>query len=49
MQNDVEAMIVEIERAIKDEPYSQENCVNRAASFDMKDKFVQYVKVYEKR
>lgn len=45
--DDVEAFEQEIIRVCNDKPYSQEACIKRAYQFDQKDKFKEYVKLYE--
>lgn len=45
--NDVEALEREIIRICNDKPYSQEACVKRAQQFDQREKFKEYVKLYE--
>ena len=46
-KNDVDAMEKEIIRICRDEPYSKEACLKRAACFDMNLKFKEYVQLYE--
>ena len=46
--DDVEAMEQAIRRICAKHPYSLEACLERAKSFDMKIKFEEYVKLYEK-
>lgn len=45
--NDVEALEREIIRICNDKPYCQEACVKRAQQFDQREKFKEYVKLYE--
>ena len=45
--DDVDALEKEIIRVCSDKPYSQEACVMRARQFDQKEKFKEYVKLYE--
>lgn len=45
--DDIDALEHEIIRICKDKPYSQEACIKRARQFDQKDKFKEYVKLYE--
>lgn len=45
--DDIDSMINEINRICNDKPYSRENCLVRAKSFDMNDRFKEYVKLYE--
>lgn len=44
--DDVDAMEFEIRRICEEKPYSVESCLKRAKSFDMNDKFKEYVKMY---
>ena len=46
--DDVDAMEQAIRRICAERPYSLEACLKRAKSFDMKIKFEEYVKLYEK-
>ena len=46
--DDVDAMESEIQRICKERPYSVEACLKRARSFDMNDKFEEYVDLYQK-
>lgn len=45
--DDIDALEREIIRVCKDKPYSQEACIKRACQFDQKEKFKEYVKLYE--
>ena len=45
--NDVDSMEREIIRICEDKPYTKEACLERAKSFDMNDRFEEYVKLYE--
>lgn len=45
--DDIDALEREIIRVCKDKPYSQEACIKRAHQFDQKEKFKEYVKLYE--
>ncbi len=45
--NDIDSMVREIERICTEVPYTTENCLLRAQSFDMNDRFKEYVKLYE--
>lgn len=45
--DDVDGLEQEIIRVCKDKPYSQEACIKRARQFDQKEKFKEYVKLYE--
>ena len=44
---DVDALEREIIRVCNEKPYSQEACIQRARQFDQKEKFKEYVKLYE--
>ncbi len=44
--NDVDAMEQEIIRICEEKPYSSENCLARAAQFNMYDRFEEYVELY---
>lgn len=45
--DDVDAMENEILRICKDKPYSKEACLERAKSFDMYDRFEEYIETYK--
>ena len=45
--DDVDAMEKEILRICEDKPYSKEACLERAKSFDMYDRFEEYIGLYE--
>lgn len=45
--DDVDALEKEIVRVCSDRPYSQEACVKRAQRYDQKDRFIEYVSLYE--
>lgn len=45
--DDIDALEREIIRVCSDKPYSQEACVKRAQQFDQREKFKEYVKLYE--
>lgn len=45
--DDIDAMEREIIRICTDNPYSKEDCINRAKNFDMNEKFKEYVELYE--
>lgn len=45
--DDVDAMEKEIIRICKERPYSQEDCIERAKKFDMKERFEEYIELYE--
>ena len=44
--NDVDAMEKEIVRICCEKPYSREACLKKATSFDMNDRFEEYIKLY---
>lgn len=46
-RGDVDAMEREIRRIRKENPFSRESCLKRAKSFDMNDRFNEYVTLYE--
>lgn len=45
--DDVDALEIEIRRICEEKTYSVENCIKRAKSFDMNDRFEEYVKLYK--
>ena len=45
--DDIDAMEIEIRRICEEKPYSLEACINRAKSFDMNEKFKEYVELYK--
>lgn len=45
--DDIDAMEFEIRRICEEKPYSVENCLKRAKSFDMNDRFKEYVDLYK--
>jgi glycosyltransferase involved in cell wall biosynthesis len=45
--DDMDAMEKEIVRICDEKPYSSEACVQRAKAFDMKDRFAQYMDLYD--
>ncbi len=45
-KNDYERLKAEIIRICTETPYSQEACLARARSFDMNDKFAEYIELY---
>lgn len=47
-KNDVEEMERQIKRVCEDKPFTEKACVARAKQFDKKNKFNEYVKLYEK-
>jgi len=46
-QNDIDAMMCEIMRIFEQSLFSMDACLKRTASFDMQDRFMEYVKLYE--
>ena len=46
-KDDIDAMEREIIRIRRDRPYSKEACLKRSESFDMYDKFKEYVQLYK--
>ena len=47
--DDIDALEKEIVRICETKPYKREDCVKRAAQFDMYNKFKEYVSLYENR
>ena len=45
--DDIDAMEIEIRRICEKKPYSVEACLQRAKSFDMNDRFKEYVDLYK--
>lgn len=45
--DDVDSLEKEICRIYKDRPYTKEDCVSYAKKFDMKDRFQEYIKLYQ--
>ena len=45
--DDIDAMEKEILRICEDTPYSKESCLERAKSFDMYERFREYIELYE--
>lgn len=45
--DDIDAMEIEIRRICEEKPYSVEACLKRAKSFDMNDRFKEYVDLYK--
>lgn len=45
--DDVDSMLSEIQRICDSKLYSVEKCLHRAKSFDMNDRFKEYIKLYE--
>ena len=45
--DDIDAMEIEIRRICEKKPYSVEACLKRAKSFDMNDRFKEYVDLYK--
>lgn len=46
-KNDIDAMYEEIIRICETKPYSEKACLKRAESFDGKEKYREYMKLYE--
>jgi len=46
-KDDILAMKEEIERICAENPYTSEACMSRAKSFEKKDKFNEYIKLYK--
>ena len=46
-KNDTETLYSEIVRIYNKNPFSIENCLNKAENFDMNDKFKEYVELYK--
>lgn len=46
--NDTDAFVEEVKRVCDEKPYSFEDCRKRAECFDMNDKFLEYVDLYQK-
>lgn len=46
--DDIDAMEIEIRRICEEIPYSVDACLKRARSFDMNNRFEEYVKLYKK-
>ena len=45
--DDIDALEREIRRICTEYPYSKSSCINKAKSFDKKEKFEEYLKLYE--
>ena len=45
--DDIDALEKEIKRICTDKPFSIEDCLQRAKSFDMKDRFEDYIRLYQ--
>ena len=45
--DDIDAMEIEIRRICEEKPYSVEACLKRAKSFDMNDRFEEYIEMYK--
>lgn len=45
--DDIDGLEKEIIRICETRPYSKETCLKRAKSFDMKDRFKEYIELYE--
>ena len=46
--DDIDALEREIIRVCEDKPYSKENCIARAQQFDKKERFREYINLYER-
>ena len=46
-KNDIDGMYSEIIRICKTQPYSKDDCLKRAESFDKNEKFKEYIELYE--
>lgn len=46
--DDIDALEREIIRICEDKPYSKENCIARAQQFDKKERFREYINLYER-
>jgi glycosyltransferase involved in cell wall biosynthesis len=44
---DIDTLKKEIIRICETKPYKKEACLNRASSFNMTDKFKEYIRLYE--
>lgn len=45
--DDIQGMAEEIQRILREQPYSQAACLERAKSFDRNARFLEYVRLYE--
>ena len=45
--NELDFLEKEIIRILKDKPFGEKSCIERAKSFDMNDRFMEYIKLYE--
>lgn len=48
-KNDIDGMCNEIIRICETQPYSKDDCLKRAESFDKNEKFREYIKLYKAR
>lgn len=48
-KNDIQAMLQEIVRVCSDQPYSKQECLNKAQSFDAKDRYNEYINLFEEK
>ena len=48
-KDDIDALQKEIERICAEKPYTSGVCMRRAQNFDKKDKFNEYVDLYERK
>jgi len=46
-KDDIDALTSEIIRICEERPYTKEACLDRAKSFDMNERFDEYVELYE--
>lgn len=46
--DDIDAMEREIKRICKDKPYTKEACLNKAKEFDKRERFKEYIELYER-
>lgn len=47
-KNDIEGIIKAIENMVKDKPLIKEDCLNRAQKFKADEKFLEYIKLYQR-
>ena len=46
-KNDIDGMYGEIKRICETQPYSRDDCLKRAESFDKNEKYREYIRLYE--
>ena len=46
--DDIDAMEREIKRICTDKPYTKEACLNKAKEFDKRERFKEYIELYER-